>query len=423
MDFLDKLISVGIAINSVVDLEELLDLILQKARDLSGADAGSIYLVKDKELVFFAAQNDTLEKRLGKEEVKNLFRNFSLSLDKSSVAGYVAVTGEVLNIENVYENSQHDFWAHKQWDRANNYRSKSMLVFPLTTPKQEVVGVIQLINAKENGQIVPFKQSFVNIMPYFAAQAAVAIVNARLYHEVEASHLDTVFRLGVAAEYRDKETAFHIKRVAKMAVVFGQELGFSKQALHNLYWSVAMHDVGKLGVPDSILNKPGPLTDQERAIMQQHTLIGGYILRNARSELLQDAQIVALTHHEKYDGTGYPAQLKGESIPLIGRIAGIVDVFDALSSVRVYKPPFSEEKVRKIMLEGKGTHFDPDLIDILLENWDKFWDIRQKYQDGQKISEKHWVPQRLCWEELWQEIKQNQANWTPKVKNSDLVKW
>ncbi|SDN48151.1 GAF domain-containing protein [Desulfonauticus submarinus] len=399
-DLSAKLISVGIALSSVIDLNELLELILFKARELTNADAGTIYSVDGNHLVFLTSQNDTLEKRFGKEKVKNLFEHFSLPMNKKSVAGYVALTGKSLIIDDLYKNEEYDFCSYREWDRANGYYSKSMLVLPLKTPRNEVVGVLQLINAKQGEQIIPFKKEFLEPMRYFAAQAAVALVNAKLYQEIEEAHLDTLFRLGVAAEYRDKETASHIRRVGKMAVLLGKELGWMDET--ELYWAVAMHDVGKLGIPDVILQKPGPLTSEERKIMEKHTLIGGYILRNAKSSLLKQAQVVALTHHERYDGRGYPRGLKGEDIPLIGRIAAIVDVFDALSSKRVYKPPFSEREVEMILLEEKGHHFDPLLVEILLDKWNSFWEIKKIEREEQ---EKELFLKDVSWEEIWQEIE------------------
>lgn len=403
MNLLEEVLSIGIALSKITELEELLDLILQKARKLTKADAGSIYLVEEDSLVFVCSQNDTLRKRLGEKKTKELFQNFTLPLNKKSIAGYVALTKKPLILEDVYQEAKkYDLSLFVSWDRANNYLSQSMLTLPLIYFQEKVVGVLQLINAREQEKVVPFARKSLPALEYFASQAAVAIENAKLYKEVKEAHLDSLFRLGVAAEYRDKETSAHIKRVGEMAKVIAREVGFfSKEEQEMVFWAVAMHDVGKLGVPDAILLKPGPLTEEERKIMEKHTLIGGYILHKAKSPLLQNAKIVALTHHEKYDGSGYPAGLKGNEIPMLGRIAALVDVFDALSSPRVYKPPYPEKKVKEIITREKGKHFDPLLVDILESNWSKFWEIRNSYVDGEDFFQ----PAKEEIEELFKEIK------------------
>lgn len=406
MSLLEEVLSIGIALSKIIDLEELLDLILQKARKLTKADAGSIYLVEEDSLVFVCSQNDTLSKRLGVEKTKELFQSFTLPLNKKSIAGYVALTKKPLILEDVYKEAKnYDLSLFVSWDRANNYLSQSMLTLPLTYfqgKEEKVVGVLQLINAKEKEKIIPFAKKSLPALEYFASQAAVAIENAKLYKEVKEAHLDSLLRLGVAAEYRDKETSAHIKRVGEMAKVIAREVGFaSKEEQEMVFWAVAMHDVGKLGVPDAILLKPGPLTREERKVMEKHTLIGGYILHKAKSPLLQSAKIVALTHHEKYDGSGYPLGLKGDEIPLLGRIAALVDVFDALSSQRVYKPPYSEKKVKEIIRSERGRHFDPLLVDILESNWSKFWEIRDSYLDETDF----FKVDREKVEELFKEIK------------------
>ncbi|MDK2921835.1 MAG: hypothetical protein PWR24_1392 [Desulfonauticus sp.] len=403
MSLLEEVLDIGIALSRTVEWEKLLDLILTKARSLTSADAGSIYLVKNKELVFVCSQNDTLSKRLGKKKVQELFQSFSFPLDQKSIAGFVALSKQPLILADVYKEAhKYDLSLFSKWDRVNNYHSQSVLTLPLLNPQEEVVGVLQLINAREGEKVVPFKSEFLLPLNYFTSQAAVAIENARLYAELKEAHLDSLFRLGVAAEYRDKETSAHIRRVGELAKLLARELGFGQEELEMVFWAVAMHDVGKLGVPDAILLKPGPLTPQERKIMEKHTIIGGCILHKAKSSLLRNAKVVALTHHERYDGTGYPKGLKGEEIPLLGRIAGLVDVFDALSSARVYKPPYSEEKVRLILREEKGKHFDPFLVEILEDKWVECWKIKDLYQDEKYV----FNLQETLVDKLWEEINE-----------------
>ena len=406
MSLTEKLIKVGIALSSTRDLNKLLDLILTEARDLTNADAGSVYLLEGDTLRFVSSQNQTLFDRLGEEKAMALFEEFTFPLNKESIAGYVAVTRQLLNLHDVYKiPSDYGFRFNSSWDEVNHYKSVSMLVMPMISSDDKVVGVLQLINAmSEDGKIVPFAKEYKQVINAFASQAAVAIVNVKLHQQLQEAHLDTVFRLGVAAEYRDKETANHIKRVSEYSALIGRKIGLSEKEIYLLHWASAMHDVGKLGIPDAILHKPGPLTQAERHLMEYHTLLGAYILRKAKSPLLLAAQEVALTHHEKFDGSGYPRGLKGEDIPLFGRIAAIVDVFDALSSRRVYKPPFPEEKVLKIMNEERGRHFDPYLADALLSDMVAVRAIQQRFADKEEDFDKYRNIEKLTLKDLAQEI-------------------
>ena len=148
-----------------------------------------------------------------------------------------------------------------------------------------------------------------------------------------------------------------------------------------IFWSSLMHDVGKLGIPDAILQKPGQLTAEERRLMEYHTVIGGNILKGSEAAVLKQSSIVALTHHEKFDGTGYPRGLKGEEIPVEGRITILADVFDALSSKRVYKEALTEEEVLCILGEGQGTFFDPMMLDKFLKRLEAMREIRGRFGD------------------------------------------
>jgi len=191
--------------------------------------------------------------------------------------------------------------------------------------------------------------------------------------------LDTILRLSQAAEYKDQETGHHIQRVGYYIQKIGQTISLSNQEIDELLYASPMHDVGKIGVPDSILLKPGELNAEEWVIMKQHTTIGGKILSGSDSNTLKTAETIALTHHEKWDGSGYPNNLKGLEIPLSGRITAIADVFDALTSKRPYKNAFSIEKALAIMKDGRGRHFDPSLIDAFFAVKDDIISIRNQY--------------------------------------------
>ena len=194
------------------------------------------------------------------------------------------------------------------------------------------------------------------------------------------AHVDTLRRLAVAAEYKDKDTAEHIKRMNSYCAMLATSLHLSLEEAELLTLASTMHDVGKIGIPDDILLKPDKHTPEEWKIMKEHTIIGANILRDSPSKLLQAGEKIALAHHEKWDGSGYPNGLAGEDIPLWGRICSIADVFDALTSERPYKKAFSNEKALNIMKEGRGKHFEPRLIDLFMENLDKILTIQEKYK-------------------------------------------
>ncbi len=191
---------------------------------------------------------------------------------------------------------------------------------------------------------------------------------------------EIAFRLVWASEYRDDDTGEHIKRIGLFSAALAEALGWSQQEIDDIRVSAPMHDVGKIGISDTILLKPGKLTDEEFEKIKTHTTIGGSILGGSGISLLDLAQTIALYHHERWDGTGYPSKLKGEDIPAVARIVSITDVYDALVYDRVYRPAFSEEKAVSIMQEGAGTQFDPTIFECFLDIRDKFRDIRENIE-------------------------------------------
>ena len=186
------------------------------------------------------------------------------------------------------------------------------------------------------------------------------------------AHLEIIHRLAAAAEYKDKETGNHILRMSEYAALLGRLHGLSEAKIDLLRQASPMHDVGKIGIPDAILTKPGKLTPLEWETMKLHTVYGAEILSSASSDHLDAGHLIALTHHEKWDGSGYPIGLSGEEIPLMGRICAVSDVFDALTSERPYKRAYSNEEALGIMKEGRGTHFDPKLLDLFVVHFDDF---------------------------------------------------
>ena len=202
-----------------------------------------------------------------------------------------------------------------------------------------------------------------------------------LNQEIENTQKEVVFTMGSIGESRSKETGNHVKRVAEYSRILALHYGLSKDKAELLKQASPMHDIGKVAIADSILNKPGRFNEEERKIMNTHAKLGYDMLKHSKRSLLKTAAIVALEHHEKWDGTGYPKGLKGEDIHIYGRITALADVFDALGSHRCYKKAWEDEKIFKLFKEERGKHFDPKLIDIFFENLDEFLEVREKFKD------------------------------------------
>ena len=195
--------------------------------------------------------------------------------------------------------------------------------------------------------------------------------------------MEIVTRLVHVAESRDTDTGMHVRRICEYTRMLAREAGLPPRVVQNLALASSMHDIGKVGIPDAILLKPGKLDPEEWGIMKSHSMIGYENLKGSSSKLLQTGCEIALTHHERWDGTGYPSGLKGEEIPISGRIVGIVDVFDALVTKRPYKEPWPLDKAFGLIESERGKHFDPSLADIFLQNRKTVEEIRQTYEDGE----------------------------------------
>ena len=202
--------------------------------------------------------------------------------------------------------------------------------------------------------------------------------------EIRERERESIFRLSRAAEFRDPETGAHILRMAHYSRLIAAGLGLDAQQQDIILEAAPMHDVGKLGTPDMILLKPGKLTPEEFAVMKQHATIGWEILNGSTAPILQVAAEIAHTHHEKFDGSGYPRGLSGEQIPLFGRIVAIADVFDALTSARPYKPAWEFDKAWTFIAENSGSHFDPACVAVFLTLRDKVIAIRDQFRDPEE---------------------------------------
>ena len=204
---------------------------------------------------------------------------------------------------------------------------------------------------------------------------------AKAFEKIKTASLDTVYRLSRAAEYKDEDTGAHVQRMSHYSSAIARGMGLDDDFVEQILWASPMHDIGKIGIPDRVLQKPGKLDPDEWTIMKQHTTIGAEILKDASADFIKLAEAIALSHHEKWDGSGYPQGLRGSDIPLAGRIVAVADVFDALTSERPYRSPMPLEEALAIIEDGRGSHFDPELVNAFFAikdeisaefNWWKF---------------------------------------------------
>ena len=245
----------------------------------------------------------------------------------------------------------------------------------------------QLKNKKKDGTpyyvestIVPIIDENENIIEYLGIRHDVTDI-VTIHKELNDTQKEIIYKMGEVGESRSQETGNHVKRVAEYSRLLALLSGLGEKNANLLYTASPMHDIGKVAIPDSILKKPGKLTDEEWIVMRTHSEIGYKILKGSNRPILKAAAIVAYRHHEKWDGSGYPNGIKGEDIHIFGRITALADVFDALGSERCYKKAWDLEKILKLFEEEKGKHFDPKLVDLFLNNLDKFLLIRDKFQD------------------------------------------
>jgi HD-GYP domain-containing protein (c-di-GMP phosphodiesterase class II) len=402
---LKEVLDIGLEVTQIKDIDILLESILSKARHFTNADAGSIYTKEESTLRFRYTQNETEQNKLPPGK-KLIYSTFSIPVSNQSIAGYVANTGETLNIEDVYHlNSGVPYSFDHSYDEITGYRTRSVLAFPLKAHDSKVVGVLQLINARNSGGgVSPFDRNDEPYILHFANNAAVAIEWALMTR-------DTILRMVKMAELRDPtETSAHVNRVASYAVeiyeAWATQRGIDKQQIEQnkdiLKIAAILHDVGKVAITDLILKKPARLDNYEYELMKQHTYLGAQLFLNQRSDFDAAAFLVTLNHHERWDGHGYPGHidymtgepLKGlhdvngraigkrhDEIPLFGRIVAIADVFDALRSDRAYKEAWDEERAIRTMNTERGGHFDPEMLDIFVSVLDVIRNIVRLYPD------------------------------------------
>jgi len=239
-------------------------------------------------------------------------------------------------------------------------------------------GFTSVLYLKQTDLLSPEEQSLLRI---YAKNISIGFDNISLAREIINTQKEVILILGEVVETRSQETANHVTRVAEVCYLLARKYGMNDEQAELLRLAAPMHDVGKIGVPEAILNKPGKLTSEEFLIIKDHARIGHEILNKSNRSIMKAAAICALEHHEKWDGTGYPQGLKGEAIHILGRISAIADVFDALSHKRCYKEAWSVERIVETFKRDAGSHFDPGLVELFLDSLDEFYGINQKFPE------------------------------------------
>ncbi|TGM80520.1 HD domain-containing phosphohydrolase [Leptospira bouyouniensis] len=291
--------------------------------------------------------------------------------------------------------------ANKGWELAYS-EVPDLILLDVMMPEKTGYDLIKELKANQKTKFIPVifvtaltdigdeeKGFLLGAVDYITKPVSPAIVKARVKthlslvdsEEVKITRLQIIQRLGMASEYKDNETGMHVIRMSHYSKTLALAIGYSEESADEILNAAPMHDVGKIGIPDSIIQKPGKLTEEEWQIMKRHPEIGAEIIGDHHSSLLRLAKSIALTHHEKFDGTGYPYQLKGENIPIEGRIIAIADVFDALTTVRPYKKAWEVEEALGYLQKESGTHFDPKLVKEFLKVIPKILEIKAEWPE------------------------------------------
>jgi HD-GYP domain-containing protein (c-di-GMP phosphodiesterase class II) len=343
------------------NIDRLLLLLADFGRDLTGADRCTVWLCNQKDGTLWSKVAHGLDR---------------ISIPKTvGIAGWVATHGEPLIINDPYNDARFD----KEVDKRTGYRTRSMLSLPIRDADDRTIGVYQAVN-KMTGDGA-FTESDKEHLLLASSYTSEVLKAAQLQEEIEATQREIIFTMAEAGELRSKETGQHVKRVAEYCRLVAEKYGLSDIETEVLKLSSPMHDIGKIAIPDAVLLKPAKLNDAEWLIMKTHSTLGHDMLKHSERRLLKAAAIIAWQHHEKWNGTGYPCGLAGDTIHVYGRITALADVFDALASDRPYKKAWELERIVKLIGDEQGIHFDPDIAKIFLENIDAFVKIRNAYKD------------------------------------------
>ena len=338
---------------------------------MSLADLGKQLVAADRCSVWLHEPDDKTLWTVGAHGIQKI----SIPED-SGFVGYCVKTGDAFIIEDAYADSRFN----RTVDEETGYRTNSVICIPFHNAEGEIIGAFQAINKQSDSQI--FSHDDLEILKIASNFTGKSLEAFMLRNELVETQKEIIVRMGEIGESRSQETGFHVKRVAKYSYLLAYLAGIPEAEARKLKYASPMHDIGKVAIPDSILLKPGKLTEAEFELMKQHTTIGHNVFKKSKRELLQIAAIIANEHHERWDGKGYPAGKESEDIHIYGRITAVADVFDALGSDRVYKKAWPLEKITTYMAEQRNKQFDGRLVDIFLENLDQFIAIRDEFVDG-----------------------------------------
>ncbi len=367
--------------NTVVENKRVLDLLFSYMPKIAAERKMDNLLVLMADMGRSLVQADRCSLWLTDEDRGELWTKVAHGVSELRIpiaAGFVGWSvknAEPLLIPDAYLDPRFD---HRS-DEKTHYRTTSVMTVPLFDSQGKVMGVFQAIN--KQGEERVFSNQDLERLSLTAVYSAKTVESARLTSEVEdskdeleATQEELIHILGDVSESRSRETGDHIQRVAEISYKLALYYGLSDVEAQRIRLAAPMHDLGKVGIPDAILNKPGRFTDEEYEVMKSHAIKGEEILLKSKRDLLRFAASLAGSHHERWDGKGYPRGLKGEEIPLAGRICAVADVLDALSSPRCYKPAWPEEKVKEEFIKQSGAQFQPELIDVLVKNWDEMFE-------------------------------------------------
>lgn len=323
-------------------------------------------------------------------EASSLSRIYEDAFDKSSIILRVTSDMKIKYINDMFCEltgySKDELIGKSYWTITHPQTQKELLEKAFVYAKENGVWKGQLKGITKDKKdihyistIVAIKDVNNNLLEYLGIRLDITKV-IELHEELEETQREVIYTMGEIGETRSKETGFHVKRVAEYSKLLALKFGLSKDEAEILRLASPMHDIGKVGIPDSILNKPGKLTAQEYETMKEHAQIGYELLKNSTRDILKASAIVAYEHHEKWDGSGYPRGLSGEDIHIYGRITAICDVFDALAHERPYKKAWELDRIIALFKEERAKHFDPTLIDLFLKNLDEFLEIQNAYE-------------------------------------------
>jgi HD-GYP domain-containing protein (c-di-GMP phosphodiesterase class II) len=399
---LERIIDVGLLLSEERSYASLLEKITDSGLKLAECEAISVYRIKGDYLEFITSRNKEAvnpkeNHNSNTEEIKSskLVGNI-IPIDENTIAGYCAKHGNVISIKDVYEiERDKPYHFNPTFDKMYDFRTQSMLVIPMNDLKGNTLGVVQFINFKQQNKVQPFPEAITTFLKALVNQAGLVLRNLRYSKDLKNSRAETVKSFVIASEYHDKDTGGHIERMSEYSKTLYSLLGRSEDECEQIQFASMLHDIGKISTPDSILKKPGALSEKEWAIMKSHSQAGHDMLEGAECEYLKMGAKIALAHHERWDGSGYPSGLKGEAIPLEARVVALADVFDALCSKRCYKEAWPVEKVVSMIKGAAGSHFDPKLVDLFVSNIDDFLKIRAKYSSLEAYQVKEHGEERI----------------------------